>query len=56
MLIISDQVEEEINKHKFCANFFIEIRAVYGIMWKHLLQAEGQQMTREDGICVGFTG
>ena len=44
MLIISDQVEEEIKKHKFCANFFIEIRTVYGIMWKHVLQEEEEQM------------
>ena len=41
-------MEEEINKkkHKFCPNFFIEIRTVNGLMFENILQAEGQQMTR----------
>jgi len=31
MLNVSDQVEGEIKK--ICANFLIENRTVYGIMW-----------------------
>ena len=46
MLNVSGQVEGEIKKKKFCANFLIENRTVYGIMWENILQAEGQQVTR----------
>ena len=46
MLNVSDQVEGEIKTHKFCANFLIENRTVYWIMWDNILQPEGQQMAR----------
>jgi len=43
MTNVSDQVVEEI-KHKFCAYFFIENRAVYGIMWENVVRRDRPQM------------
>jgi hypothetical protein len=40
---VSDQVVEEI-KSKFCAHFFFQNRAVYGIMWENVVQSDRPQM------------
>ena len=43
---VSDKsCRENQNTHFVFSNFFFENRAVYEIMWKHIVEPEGSQMT-----------
>jgi len=47
---------ENQNTHFAFDNFFFENRAVYEIMWKHIVQPDRPQMTVEYGACALHAG